>query len=400
MPIKGISDRRRLIRVGKLHLGVKEKRRGREYPRQVDYFVCKEDASTSAESAKAFKEVYGDKPQALDIVFPVDDTALFADPNFKMYGASWGLICRGDGEEAMAKWDVAQDGKRPEGLKDGTWANKDTKSWVYRKIPCLAEKCPMQATERPSCKAVMNLQFMLPRVRGIGVWPIDTGSWNSIRAILDSVELVKVVTGGRVRGLPLTLSLVPKEVTPANVAGGVVAEGSRGSITKKTVQVLHVSLPGQTLPEMLALAAKLPEHALLPAPVDDEETPEDMFPAAAAGEEGPNEEPPALKPGEVEVAGQVVREVTPEESGPQQPAATKPPAPETLPPEGAAEAEKTVNATKDNVLTLGDLLNRSLQLGVKRPEVLKILDVKGVDEILNFQEAWERVLIVHGEAAE
>lgn len=380
MPIKGISDRRRLIRVGKIHLGVKERKGDREYPRQVDYFVCKPDASTPAESDKAFKEVYGDKPQELDIVFPVDDPGLFADPNFKMYSASWGLICRGDGETAMAKWDVAQNGPHPEGhaadgTPIGTWANKDTKSWLYRTIPCLAEKCPMQASERPSCKAVMNLQFLLPRVRGIGVWQIDTGSWNSIRAILDSVELVKQITGGRVRGLPLTLSLVPKEVIPANMVGGGVAEGSKGSIKKKTVQVLHVSLPGQTLPELLVEAAKLPEHALLPAPetVDEEEVPEDMFPAAAAGEEGPD-----LQPGEVEVEGQVVREIDPEPAGPDADGDV----PE--PPQDAPEEVRPV-------LTLGDLLNRSLSLGVKREKVLKVLGVKAVDDILNFQEAWERV---------
>lgn len=385
MPIKGISDRRRLIRVGKIHLGVKKKQGDKEYPSAVDYFVCKEDASTPAESAAAFKEVYGAcecadstkhsedcaRPQELDIVFPVDDPGLFADPNFKMYSASWGLVCRGDGETAMAKWDNAQDGERPEGLKGGTWANKDTKSWVYRTIPCLAERCPMQDSERPKCKAVMNLQFLLPRVKGIGVWQIDTGSWNSIRAILDSVELVKALTGGRVRGLPLTLRLVPKEVIPANVAGGCVAEGSRGSIKKKTVRVLEVALPGKTLPELLVEAAKLPEHALLPAPesVDEEEVPTDMFPGAAAGEE----------PGVVE--GEVVKS-------------------EPAEPTPAADADGVVIEPGNGrppvkpVLTLGELLNRChSELGVDRPGVLEVLGVESVEKILNFQEAYERVKI-------
>lgn len=384
MPIKGISDRRRLVRVGKIRLGVKKKSaKGAEYPSAVDYFVCKEDASTPAESAAAFKEVYGacecadptkhqdgcSRPRELDIVFPVDDPGLFADPNFKMYGASWGLICRGDGETAMAKWDAAQDGQRPEGLEGGTWANKDTQSWLYRTIPCLAEKCPMQASEKPLCKAVMNLQFMLPRVRGIGVWQIDTGSWNSIRAVLDSVELVKAITGGRVRGLPLTLRLVPKEVIPANVAGGGVAEGSRGSIKKKTVQVLSVSLPGVTLPEMLAEAAKLPEHALLPAPetVDEEEVPVDMFPAAATGEEGPNEASPV----EDEVA-------------------TDPPAAD----DDGVMIEPAKAKNEKPVLTLGELLNRChTEFGVDRPGVLEVLGVESVEKILNFQEAFERVKV-------
>src|SRR3972149_5435581 len=213
MPVKGITDRKRLPRVGRVRLGIKEvsQKSGAEYPKQVDYFVVKPDASTSADAALAFQDPYGDRPNELDIIFPVDDEALFADVNLKMYNRSWGLGCRGDAEWAMAKWDPAQDGPRPQPPEDderppdqypqaGTWANTKSQSWVYRRIPCLAAQCPMQASEKPQCRMVMNLQFMLPLVRGIGVWQISTGSWNSIRNVLDSIERVKAITGGRIRG--------------------------------------------------------------------------------------------------------------------------------------------------------------------------------------------------------
>lgn len=412
-PIKGISDRRpRLIRVGKLHLGVKAKStKGTEYPKQVDYFVCKEDASTSAEAAAAFRDVYGDKPKELDIVFPADDELLFADQNFKMYSRSWQLTCRGDGEEAMAKWDVSQDGAHPEGVEGGTWAGAATTSWVYRKIPCLAAKCPMQASEKPSCKGIMNLQFMLPLVVGIGVWQIDTGSWNSMRNVLDGIETVRAITGGRVRGVPLTLGIVPKEVTPANQAGGVVAEGSSGSIKTKTVQVLQVGLPGQRLPDMLRETRKLEKETALmalPAPVDEEEVPEDQFPEAAAvdtetGEvlEGEArfdskghivevsimpEGPPKTNEGEARaVEGQErpdAWEAHVAESQQQPPAAPEPPSPVEPP-----------------ILTLGELLNRCLkEFKVDKAGVLKILGVADEKGILNFAEAYRVVKRVAADA--
>ena len=44
MPIKSLSDVRRLPRLGKIHLGVKVKneKTGAEDPKRVDYFVCPE----------------------------------------------------------------------------------------------------------------------------------------------------------------------------------------------------------------------------------------------------------------------------------------------------------------------------------------------------------------------
>ncbi len=61
MPIHGLSEVRRMPRVGKLRLGIKatSKKTGNQFPKAVDYFVCNADASTSAEAAQAFRAVYG-----------------------------------------------------------------------------------------------------------------------------------------------------------------------------------------------------------------------------------------------------------------------------------------------------------------------------------------------------
>ena len=276
MPIKGLAERRRLPRVGKIHLGIIVEGEKRPFPKAVDYFVVRADDTTPEASAKAFQEVYGDKPTELDIIFPTDDPEQWADPWYRAYSQSWGLLCKGDGEWANAKWDLAAKTARPPGVEEGSWASGKTESWTHLKIPCLGAECPMQKAKVPRCKAVMNLQFLLPLVRGIGVWQIDTGSWNSIRNINESVELVKLATGGRVRGLTLKMRLKPLQVTPAG-----------GEVKTKTVHVLDISMPDITLPELLAQAAALPERALqaLPAPTedeapDDEELPSDLYAAA------------------------------------------------------------------------------------------------------------------------
>ena len=99
--IHGLSEIRRMPRIGKVRLGVKKKAKsGKFYPQAVDYFVVQADRSTSEEAASAFHEVYGDQPRALDIMFPTDDPREFFPQSYRRYGSGSGLICRGDGRIA------------------------------------------------------------------------------------------------------------------------------------------------------------------------------------------------------------------------------------------------------------------------------------------------------------
>jgi len=66
--IIGLSEVRRLPRLGKIHLGVKEiNAKGVEYPKAVNYFVVPPEVA----------EVYGEKPTELDIVIPTEDPNIF-----------------------------------------------------------------------------------------------------------------------------------------------------------------------------------------------------------------------------------------------------------------------------------------------------------------------------------
>jgi len=74
MPIKGLSDVRRLPRAAKIHLGEKKisEKSGKEYPAAVDYFVWPEDY------AGELAELFGEKCREIPVMFPVDDREMVA----------------------------------------------------------------------------------------------------------------------------------------------------------------------------------------------------------------------------------------------------------------------------------------------------------------------------------
>ncbi|GAH87206.1 unnamed protein product, partial [marine sediment metagenome] len=65
MPIKGVSDVRRMPRLGKVRLGIKvepEEEGKKPYPRATDYFVVPDE----------IKELVGNTPKKLNIMFPTE----------------------------------------------------------------------------------------------------------------------------------------------------------------------------------------------------------------------------------------------------------------------------------------------------------------------------------------
>ena len=234
MPIEGLSDRLRFPRIAKIRLGVKAtNEKGVEYPKAVDYFVC---------DHPEFVKVYGEQPKTLDICFPTEDPNQFASQFYRAYAQTRGLICRGDGKTCHRMIDTAT----------GETALVDSKAkkteWVD--VDCAGEGCEYYQSNR--CRGIMFLQFLLPKVPGLGVWQLDTGSINSIININSGIQLLKQVAG-KVAMIPLKLSVVPLEVSP----GG----------QKKTVHVLRLELP--------FVLAELQNYNMLPEA--DDEIPEELF---------------------------------------------------------------------------------------------------------------------------
>lgn len=244
MPIHGISDVRRLPRLGKIRLGVKDTspRTGNEFPRAVDFFVVKPDDSTSEAAAEAFHRVYGDKPKSLDIMFPVEDKDLFFAQFYRRYGSGSGLLCKGDGVSAM---------------------EIDRETGEIREIECNPAEC--EWAEKKHCRPIGTLQFLLYKVPGLGVWQIDTSSYNSIVNINSAIDFIRAITGGRIAMIPLKLVIRPKEVQ---------VEGR-----KKVVHVMDIAHDALRLEDVLR-ASRTPLAGLLMPGVDFDEVPDDLYPAS------------------------------------------------------------------------------------------------------------------------
>ncbi len=265
MPIESLSNRVRMPRLGKIHLGVKSQttRDGHpvEYPTATEYFVCPDEV----------KQVYGDQPRELDIMLPSEDPELFSPQYLKAYSLSQGLICRGNGVTAQRKID----------LKTGAIADSKTGSWDWREVSCNPQECELYM--KKSCRQVMNLLFLLPKVPGLGAYQIDTSSYHSIVNVNSMVRLLKAIVG-RCSMIPLTLILRPQEVNPQGT-------------TKKTVHVLDIR-QDVTLSEVAQQALLPPARVLMPEVAED--IPEDLYPASVLEEADspePSEEPePKKKP--------------------------------------------------------------------------------------------------------
>jgi len=246
MPINGLSDRRRLPRLGKLHLGVKvQGQRKSDYPRPTDYFVC----------PKVVQDVYGEKPKVLDILFPVESEDSVASQYYRCYSQTRGLICRGDGVVASALVDT----------ETGEIATSTSKQTRLDEVPCCPDECPQY--QKKQCRPLMCLQFLLPRVPGLGVWQIDTSSINSILNVNSSLELIRRVFG-RISMVPLQLKLVPQDVQ---------AEGKKKKVHVLSLDIQHTL--ADVARNMPALALPAYEEAAIPVP--DDEVPTDQYPEAA-----------------------------------------------------------------------------------------------------------------------
>jgi ribosomal protein L23 len=188
--IKGLTDRIKLARLGKIHLGEKKtsEKSGNLYPSATDYFVVHEDANTPKEIAEKFHKIYGERPKELNIMFPLDDPEKFFPQWLKRYAGN-NLVCKGDGEKAI---------------------ETDLKTGERKEIQCLYKNCPYY--QKKQCREIGNLQFYVTEIPG-GVFQIDTSSYNSILEVNTAIKLIKEQNNGHIANIPLKLTLRPMQVT-------------------------------------------------------------------------------------------------------------------------------------------------------------------------------------------
>jgi len=244
MPIKGISDQLRLPRLGKIRLGIMVEDDRGPYPQPVDYFVCPEPV----------RKVFGEKPRELHIMFPSENDEKWASQFYRCYSRSRGLVCKGDGQMASALVDKYT----------GHLAHKYSHRTEIKEIHCNPDSCPAYGNGR--CRRVMNLQFLLPDVPGLGIWQLDSSSYHSISNVNSGISLVKSLCG-HIAMIPLVLRIISQRAHPNGVG--------------KTVYVLSLDMVG-TLAGLMQAGQQSPRKVSLPD--SDAEAPDDLFPEEVLGE--------------------------------------------------------------------------------------------------------------------
>lgn len=203
MPIQGLSEARRLPRMGKIRLGItKINQNGKEYPAEVKYFILDPEVENDLERQKLldiFEQKFGKEPTLIKIMLPVADPEKVFPQYYKSYGQTTMLNCKGDGTEATTN--------NPEyiaklkNLGDGE---------LGKRVVCAGKNCPFYLAKK--CTESATLNVLLPDLPGVGVWQITTGSIHAIINLNSCLHLVKNLAG-RFHMIPLTLERREQEIT-------------------------------------------------------------------------------------------------------------------------------------------------------------------------------------------
>lgn len=159
----------------KVRIGVKTER---GFPSSVDYFVCDDPE---------FQRVVGEKKNELRVFLPFQH----GDDNFPT-GLEWWagkmLVCYAKGDEidgkpvALRKATMRKGGQEVNLLADAELLSDETVGQDRRKIVCPVRECAL--LKKKECKPMGRLQFYIDGCdKRLGVFQIDTKSWNSIENV-------------------------------------------------------------------------------------------------------------------------------------------------------------------------------------------------------------------------
>lgn len=205
--IKGLSDKRRLPRLGKVRLGFKIKKGNVEYPAELPFFLLPTDVARiygfkdAAKALERAKEIGATRQDVLrfiadnawrlaeeiEIMFPINELDIIFQTSLKWYGGQRGVKCIGNGEIAM---------------------RYDESSKAMIDIQCPCEKLKSDENPKGECTHRGHLQCLIPKVNMGGVYQIDIGSINSIIDINSGLDYISALVG-RFALIPLVLRRIP-----------------------------------------------------------------------------------------------------------------------------------------------------------------------------------------------
>lgn len=209
MPIKDLENRYRPQRLGKVRLGIKKvNKKGVEYPSATDYFVLPE--------IPGLKEMYGEKPTTLDIIFFFDSVEQVF-PHFHKWYSKRGLRCLGDGEIVWYRTDGEAENPivsiRGAAIVDPSLDMAWTETYgpheqVGNTVSCAGMNCPVSDGQR--CRPTGRLCFGLIGVPMLGYLEL-TVHQRALLGIAGQLELAKAIFG-HLTGIPFKLHLSPETI--------------------------------------------------------------------------------------------------------------------------------------------------------------------------------------------
>ena len=171
---------------GKIRLGIRvTNEQGKEYPKELDHFVCPEEV----------KKIFGDEPTELTVFFPVAEREKVFPQSYEKYGSNEALQCQGDGEKSAQRLN----------LENGRWEEV--------KCPCEHyNKKYDKETKIGGCVKAGYLKFMIPSVSIGTFYQCRVGGVVSIEECNSAFELANKTTGGCWAMIPFRMKRVAKKL--------------------------------------------------------------------------------------------------------------------------------------------------------------------------------------------
>jgi hypothetical protein len=217
------------------------------YPRKIGFFTfTRQTADGTLEPDFDAIEAHGDVPTEIDIVFLDDDPF---DGAYQMWSQTK-LLCKGDGITAERVLDMAR-GEHEQALAMA--AAKDGQRFFPIINGCWTCGCPYakefesNGQVQPSpCKPGGDLKFqLLKSIKVGGTAYFHTTGRRSIQNLFSGLYRIKSLTGGRLAGVPLKMTLRPYKTNH----NGQTATQYQVSIEFRadTIQALQKNLIEQAL---------------------------------------------------------------------------------------------------------------------------------------------------------
>lgn len=234
-------------------LGPDEKK-GRKAPQKLDHFVFQtrstatdsgwdEDSALTIEMEKH----YNKNPREIEIVFLDDDI----ENVFRTSYAWWSAArCECSGQlmqiqESPAKFAMQAIRKTERHPEGEPWPGSYKYSAGDKKgqqVPGCGDGCP--DLEEGRCKPSADLLFVSPKHPVLGAtWKIHTTSYNSIRNISASLQQIRMMTGGRLAGIPLRLRVDPQKISYA---------GDDAKQRRSTAHILNITFRAEDLQRLIS----------------------------------------------------------------------------------------------------------------------------------------------------